>query len=151
MSGLVISVRVMEYRFGLISQNMRVTGLTTKQMEKGSSITRTAMYTRVIGKTTRLMERESTLMPTARSIMVIGSTINNTGRVLSPGQMVLSTKANMSMARKKEMGHCILPMVLCSPEILREMKSTDVAPMNGLTGRNMRATGLTTRCADKAL
>jgi len=56
------------------------------------------------GSMIRLKARELTLMRMALTIMVTGLTINSMDGAWSLGLMVLSTKANIEMAKKKAEG-----------------------------------------------
>lgn len=139
----------MEFRFGLISPNMKVIGSQTKLMGLVNFIMLMGMFMRDNGKMIKLMDRVNTLMPMEQSTMVIGLMINNMDMELNHGQMVLGTKENTLMERKKARVHSTLLMDLCLLVTLKVMRSTDSVLMNGLMERNTKVIGLITRCVGR--
>ena len=109
-----------------------------------------AMSTKASGLMTRLMEKELILMPMGLTTMETGSTINNMATAWNRGQMVPSTKATTSMARRKEKVSLPLLMAVSMKVSLNRTKSVDTENIHGLMENNMKESGVTTKCTAKA-
>ncbi len=149
-SGSITTDTDKEFKSGSITLNMRENGEMIKQMDEVDCIMLTEMSMTANGKMIKLMAKESILMLTEQFMMVNGLTTNSTDLELNHGQMVQGMRVTTSTGRKREKELFILLMDLSLKVTLREMKSMDLAFMNGLTVRNTKASGSTTKCAEEA-
>jgi hypothetical protein len=89
-------------RFGLMVQNMKATGKTTKLTEEEYFGMFTETNTKANGRETRHMALENTLIATELLMKETGVTICNTVKVLSSGTTTQSTKVSTKKAKSTE-------------------------------------------------
>jgi len=150
-SGLERSDTVTGFRYGLTTQNMKVSGKMIRLMGEESFIMQTETSMMESGKTTKLMERGSIHMQTELYMTDSGLMTNNTAMVLKAGQMVLDTKASTLMERKKEEVLFTLQMDLFLMASSKATKSMGSELTNGLTERSMTVNGSIIKCAEEVL
>lgn len=95
------------------------------------------------------MEKELIHMPMEHIITVNGSMTNSMDMVWSHGQMVLNTKENTLMERKKVKVSLLLLMEVFIKENSNQMRFVDMENTLGLMERNTKDSGLIIRCMDK--
>ena len=81
---------------------MKGIGVMIRQMAMGNCITQMETFMRGIGKMTRLMAKGPIFMPMELGIRENGRMTSSTGMELKFGLIMLSTKGNISRARRME-------------------------------------------------
>ena len=105
-------------RSGLTIPSMRVSGLTTRPMEKASSGAPTETHMRGIGSMTRLMALVTSSHKMGKSATSVnGRTTSTMGKVLKAGLMVHDLMVISPRARRMGSGHTSGQMAHSTPVI----------------------------------
>ncbi len=94
--------KVMVYKYGLMVQNMLVSGKIIKRMVMAPSIMLMAMFMRENGSMTKHVDKEPTHIKMGPSMWASGGRINKMVLVFNNGQMDKFMKANTKMEPRLE-------------------------------------------------
>jgi hypothetical protein len=109
----------MESKNGPTEVNMKVAGLTTKQMEMENYIMLMETYTKAIGKMIKQMEKAHTFIKTEPAIKENGKMINSMGLARRLGPMEQYMMVNILRARRMGKESSLLLTVLYIVENLK--------------------------------
>lgn len=145
-SGLGQRDGVMEFRSGLMEQNIKGIGLTIRPVEKENSPIFMAMFMKVIGRMTKPVGLAFTpiqkLMPVTKDI---GKMICSTVLEFKSMQMEIDTKECSTKEKDMERGNISFPMALCTADSGFMEGSRAKGSASGQMAKNMMENGFTTR------
>lgn len=122
----------MVLNFGLMVQDMKVSGEMIKPMDKANWYMQMVTFMKASGLMIRLKVKELTVMQMVHIMKAHGLMINNMDSVSRAGPMALDMKASMWKARKKATGDLLSLMVVTTKVNSDKTKSAGLEIIFGL-------------------